>query len=171
MPLEHRSTFGPYLIRSWQPGDRDAAADLIAQVLKEYSLACGPTDGDRDARDIEACYGATGGEFWVAETAGNVVGTVGYRPTHQGEQAVELRRMYLLPQARGQGLGRYLLTTVECVIRQRGYHQIWLETASGLKAAITLYEANGYEPVRRVETARCDRIYCKRLTSQVPSAT
>ncbi|MBE9138731.1 GNAT family N-acetyltransferase [Nodosilinea sp. LEGE 07088] len=179
MPLEHRSTFGPYLIRSWQPSDRDAAANLIAQVLQEYSLTCEPTASDRDAQEVEACYWETGGEFWVVEAAGKVVGTVGYRPTHRGDRpqkhdrhrAVELRKMYLLPQARGQGLGRYLLTTVEAAIRQRGFDQIWLETASVLKAAVRLYEANGYKPTSGVETARCDRVYCKRLTATASSTT
>ncbi|PZO44341.1 MAG: GNAT family N-acetyltransferase [Shackletoniella antarctica] len=161
---DHRSTFGSYLIRSWQPGDRDAAAALIAQVLAEYSLTCEPTDSDRDALEVEASYWETGGEFWVVEKAGELVGTAGYRPTPRGDRAVELRKMYLLPQARGQGLGRHLLSQLESVIQQRGFDQIWLETASVLKEAVGLYEASGYEAASGVETARCDRVYRKPLT-------
>lgn len=160
---DHRSTFGPYLIRSWQPGDREAAAALIAQVLKEYCLTCEPTDSDRDALEVEACYWETGGEFWVVENAGELVGTAAYRPTKRGDRAVELRKMYLLPMARGQGLGRYLLKTLEAAICQRGFDEIWLETASVLKQAVGLYEASGYEPASGVETARCDRVYRKHL--------
>ncbi|MGB3200682.1 MAG: GNAT family N-acetyltransferase [Nodosilinea sp.] len=167
MPTEHRSTFGPYLIRNWQPSDRDAALALIAQVLKEYSLTCEPADSDRDARDVEACYWDTGGEFWVVETAGELVGTAGYRPTHRGDRAVELRKMYLLPAARGQGLGRHLLSTMEAAIQNRGFDQIWLETASVLKEAVGLYESSGYEPASGVETARCDRVYYKKLALPV----
>lgn len=163
MPLDHRSTFGPYLIRSWQPGDRAAAVAIIGQVLQEYRLTCEPTDSDRDALEVEACYWETGGEFWVVETNGKLVGTAAYRPTSRGEGAVELRKMYLLPEARGQGLGRYLLSALESAIQQRGFTEIWLETASVLKEAVGLYEARGYEPASGVETARCDRVYCKRL--------
>ncbi len=161
---DHRSTFGPYLIRSWQPRDRAAAVALIAQVLAEYGLTCEPTESDRDALEVEACYWETGGEFWVVENAGALVGTAGYRPTPRGDRAVELRKMYLLPQARGQGLGRYRLSQLESAIQQRGFNQIWLETASVLKEAVELYEASGYEPASGVETARCDRIYRKPLT-------
>ncbi|TVQ08642.1 MAG: GNAT family N-acetyltransferase [Leptolyngbya sp. DLM2.Bin27] len=160
---DHRSTFGPYLVRSWQPSDRNAVVDLIHQVLTEYNLTCEPTDSDRDAREVEACYWETGGEFWVVENAGELVGTGAYRPTHRGPRAVDLRKMFLLPQARGQGLGRYLLTTLETAAAQRGFAEIWLETASVLKQAVGLYEASGYAPASGVETARCDRIYCKRL--------
>jgi putative acetyltransferase len=168
MSLDHRSTFGPYLIRSWQPGDRAAAVAVISQVLQEYRLACEPTDSDRDALEVEACYWETGGEFWVVENDGVVVGTAGYRPTHRGDGAVELRKMYLLPQARGQGLGRYLLSTLELAIQQRGFTEIWLETASVLKEAVGLYEASGYEAATGVETTRCDRVYRKRLPAAAP---
>jgi putative acetyltransferase len=163
MVLEHRSTFGPYLVRSWQPGDRNAVVALIDQVLTEYCLTCEPTGSDRDAREVETCYWETGGEFWVVEQAGALVGTGAYRPTSRGPRAVELRKMFLLPQARGQGLGRYLLTTLEAAIARQGFDEIWLETASVLKQAVGLYETSGYEPTTGVETARCDRIYCKRL--------
>jgi len=133
-------------------------------VLAEYCLTCEPTDSDRDALEVEACYWETGGEFWVVEKAGELAGTAGYRPTPRGDRAVELRKMYLLPQARGQGLGRHLLSQLESVIQQRGFDQIWLETASVLKEAVGLYEASGYEAASGVETARCDRVYRKPLT-------
>ncbi|WP_035987831.1 GNAT family N-acetyltransferase [Leptolyngbya sp. KIOST-1] len=171
MPIAHHSTFGPYLIRSWQPGDRAAAVALIAQVLQEYGLTCEPSDSDRDAREVEACYWQIGGEFWVVEADGALVGTAGYRPTERGDRAVELRKMYLLPQARGQGLGRHLLSTLEAAIQQRGFNEIWLETASVLKAAVGLYEASGYEPASGVETARCDRVYRKPLPPASPAST
>lgn len=162
-PIDHRSTFGPYLVRSWQPGDRNAAVALINQVLTEYGLTCEPTDSDRDVLEVETCYWATGGEFWVVEKDGAIVGTAGYRPTDRGAHAVELRKMYLLPQARGQGLGRHLLKTLESAIQRRGFDEIWLETASVLKEAVRLYETSGYETASGVETARCDRVYRKPL--------
>ncbi|WP_017298987.1 GNAT family N-acetyltransferase [Nodosilinea nodulosa] len=163
MAIKHRSTFGPYLVRNWQPRDRAAAFALIAQVLAEYDLTCEPTASDRDVLEIEACYWETGGEFWVVETSGELVGTAGYYPNGRGKGAVELRKMYLHPKARGQGLGRYLLNTMELAIQQRGFSEIWIETASVLKTAVSLYESSGYEAASGVETARCDRIYCKRL--------
>jgi putative acetyltransferase len=162
-PLEDHSTFGPYWVRPWQPGDRDAAMALVAQVLAEYNLTCEPVGSDRDVAEVEACYWATGGEFWVIERDGALVGTAGYRPVPRGERAVELRKMYLLPQARGQGLGRYLLNRLEDAIQRRGFGEIWLETASVLKEAVGLYETSGYQPTSGVETARCDRVYRKLL--------
>lgn len=150
-----------FLIRDWQPDDRTLAAELIRSVLAEYRLGCEPEGADQDVLQVEAAYWATGGEFWVVEAAGRVVGTAGYYPIARGENAVEIRKMYLLPDVRGQGLGRYLLQALEQAIAAKGFTQIWIETASVLAEAVKLYESSGYQPGSGVETKRCDRVYVK----------
>ncbi|NJL47780.1 MAG: GNAT family N-acetyltransferase [Leptolyngbyaceae cyanobacterium SM2_5_2] len=164
MPLVlHQDTFQWYGIRSWQPADREGVGQLIAAVLAEYGLGWEPQGSDRDALEVETYYWQPGGEFWVVEDQAKIVGSAGYYPTHRGLKAVEIRKMYLHPQARGQGLGRYLLTKLEVAIQRRGFQTIWVETASVLQAAVKLYETSGYQPACGVETGRCDRIYAKIL--------
>jgi putative acetyltransferase len=158
-----------YIIRSWQPQDRLAAAKVIESALAEYGLGWEPTGADRDVIDVEAYYLDRDGEFWVIEAQGNIIGTSAYYPClvgssppqNRGKQAVEIRKMYLNPQARGQGLGKYLLSQLEQTIIARGYREIRIETASVLTAAVKLYESHGYQPVTEVETTRCDRAYIK----------
>ncbi len=152
-----------FLIRGWQPGDRTPVAKIIGSVLAEYGLGWEPTGADRDVLQVEECYQSTGGEFWVVEQHGKLVGTAAYYPIHRGTRAVEIRKMYLLPVARGQGLGRFLLEQLEGAIAARGFEQIWIETASVLQEAVKLYESNGYQPASGVETKRCDRVYVKFL--------
>lgn len=165
--MQHDS-YRDFLIRDWQPTDREAAAALIAQVLAEYGLAtCGlatePSGADWDVLHVEAAYWQQGGEFWVVEQQGQLVGTAGYYPISRGQQAVEIRKMYLRPEVRGMGLGRYLLNKLEQRIRQKGFQQIWVETASVLQTAVQLYESSGYQPGEDVQTSRCDRVYYKQL--------
>jgi putative acetyltransferase len=69
--------------------------------------------------------------------------------------------MYLSPPLRGQGLGKYLLQQLEKAIADRGFQEIWIETASVLKEGVKLYESSGYQPATGVETKRCDRVYVK----------
>jgi putative acetyltransferase len=157
-----------FLIRSWQPADREAAAQVIATALAEYGLGWEPEGADRDVLQVEECYFQTGGDFWVVEQQQpmqqpTIVATSAYRPYNRGANAVEIRKMYLNANVRGQGLGRFLLMQLEQAIQARGYDEIWLETASVLKTAVILYEKSGYEPATGVETSRCDRIYCKVL--------
>lgn len=157
-------TYNHFLIRSWESHDRAVAANLISQVLAEYGLNFDPNDADQDVLAVEQFYQETGGEFWVVEQQNKLVGTAAYYPISRSNQAVEIRKMYLLPEVRGKGLGKFLLKKLESAIAQRNYQEIWIETASVLTEAVQLYEKNGYSPATGVETERCDRVYRKPLS-------
>ncbi len=156
-----QQTFQDYWIRQWQPQDRCPAAEVIRTVLAEYGLGWEPNGADIDVIEVEKHYQQ--GEFWVVEHQGSIVGTAAYYPVARGENAVEIRKMYLQPHVRGQGLGRYLLRLLESRIMEKGFQQIWVETATVLSEAVRLYETSGYAAATGVETYRCDRIYTKHL--------
>jgi putative acetyltransferase len=171
--------YGDFKVRDWQPGDRQAAATLIATVLAEFGLGWDPENTDRDVVEVEAAYQQSGGEFWIVEatdveaaepeTAGKIIGTAGYYPVSRGNEAgmraVEIRKMYFASAARGQGLGRWILGQLEQQIRGRGYSHIWVETVSQMQAAIHLYESSGYQRDEQVLVKRCDRCYLKALAA------
>jgi putative acetyltransferase len=163
-----------FLIRSWEAKDRESAAEVIRAVLVEYGLDWEADGADRDVVQVEECYLEAGGEFWVIEYQNIVVGTGAYYPIERGQNAVEIRKMYFLPQIRGLGLGKHLLQQLEEAIASRGFQEIWIETASILKEAVQMYENNGFLSATGVETLRCDmplalssayRVYFKRVSS------
>ena len=158
-----KNYYRDFLIRDWEEHDRAAAAEVIRLVLTQYCLPWEPMGADRDVLEVEDFYLAHGGEFWVVEQQSQLVGTGAYYPVRRGQKAVEIRKMYLLPVARGLGLGKYLLQQLEQAIAARGFQQIWIETASVLVEAVKLYESSGYQSKSGVETARCDRVLCKVL--------
>ncbi|ABW27952.1 GNAT family N-acetyltransferase [Acaryochloris marina] len=155
--------FGEFVIRAWQPSDRQAVAEVIRSVLAEYGIGWEPDGADRDVYEVETAYLQLGGAFWVVEQQGQIVGTAAFYPVNRGVGTVEIRKMYLLPQVRGQGLGRWLLQRLEQEIAAQGFREIWIETASVLKEAVKLYESSGYLPATGIETERCDLIYSKVL--------
>ncbi len=161
--MKVKSHYKDFLIRDWQAKDRAEAAELIHSVLSEYSLSWEPHGADRDVLQVEECYFQSGGEFWVIEYQNQLVGTAAYHPIERGKNAVEIRKMYLLPQARGCGLGKYLLQQLEATIISHGFEQIWIETATVLAEAVKLYQRHGYQPTTGVETDRCDLVYIKLL--------
>lgn len=152
-----------FLIRDWRKSDRDSAAQVIRQVLEEYGLPWQPEEADKDVVEVETHYLNRGGEFWVIETEGKLIGTAAYYPVENDSKGVEIRKMYLLPEARRLGLGKYLLESLEKAIAIKGFTTVYIETASILKEAVKLYEKYDYQPMTEVNTARCDRSYFKRL--------
>jgi putative acetyltransferase len=99
---------------------------------------------------ISAYYGDRKGGFWVAVIGDEVVGTFGLEPTPDGR--MELRRMYVKPSARRQGIARQMLQFAEAECRRRNIRCLELSTAEIQTAALTLYGTAGYALVRE-ETA------------------
>jgi GNAT superfamily N-acetyltransferase len=56
----------------------------------------------------------------------------------------EIKRMYVVPTARGRGVGRRVLEQLETFARDRGAHRLVLETGPQQRAAIALYERAGF---------------------------
>lgn len=64
-----------------------------------------------------------------------------------GDDAAELKRMYVVPAARGRGVGRQVLAGLEAAARDRGWTTLRLETGPRQPEAVALYTAAGYRPV------------------------
>jgi putative acetyltransferase len=99
---------------------------------------------------LPAYYGERDGGFWVAVKGDKVVGTFGLE--RASNNAMELRRMYVHPSARRQGIARQMLNLAEDECRRRSVKRLELTTAAIQHAAIALYENAGYRLVRQ-ETA------------------
>lgn len=85
------------------------------------------------------------GTFLVAYQGGTPVGCGALRVL-DGETA-ELKRMYVSPRVRGQGLGRRLVTALEAEARSLGVRRLVLETGGRQAAALALYRATGFQPI------------------------
>jgi putative acetyltransferase len=62
-------------------------------------------------------------------------------------RAAELKRMFVVPNFRGQGIARAIVNALENEARQLGCSRVVLETGTRLPAAIKLYTSLGFEPI------------------------
>jgi putative acetyltransferase len=68
----------------------------------------------------------------------------------------EIKRMYVIAEERGAGLGRRLLGFLETQARAHGCHRFMLETGVLQHAAIALYQRHGYRFCRPFGAYRAD---------------
>jgi GNAT superfamily N-acetyltransferase len=61
----------------------------------------------------------------------------------------EIKRMYVVPHRRGQGLSRRMLVALEELARRKGFRTLRLETGPYLEAALGLYTSSGYQEIPR----------------------
>ncbi len=139
--------------------DRADVQRLVSGVLSEFGLKFDPPGTDSDLRDIQAIYIEPGGMFdLLVDGSGQVVGSVGLCPV--SDSVCELRKMYLIPGARGCGQGKRILEHALRRASELGFRRVVLETAFVLESAIALYERHGfrrYIPAHLSE--RCDAAY------------
>jgi putative acetyltransferase len=134
--------------------DDDAAGliTLIGGVYAEYPGCVLDLDGvDADLRSMASYLAGVGGQMWVKESDTGLVACVGWAPTIlDGRPAVELKRLYVAPSHRRQGLGRRLVELVESVAVARGAGIVELWSDQRFTDAHALYARLGFE--RQPET-------------------
>lgn len=158
-PVDEDPLASAFLIRAFRPEDADAVREIVFGVLDEFGLAPDHAGTDVDLSDIERHYRARGGEFWVVEDGrGRLVGTCGLWIFPDDATRAELRKMYLVPDWRGRGLGGQLLELALAHARARPCQVVELETNRAMTAAIGLYQSRGFREVEGPpESSRCDR--------------
>lgn len=87
-----------------------------------------------------------GNGLWVAHDGDDLVGMYGLEQVGPG--TVELRRMYVHPSRRRQGMARRLLAHSQETAAREGYAKLVLSTSEIQEAAIALYENAGFRLVK-----------------------
>lgn len=108
----------------------------------------------RSERGFDPSVGATAlphevrppaGQFFVVYVDGKALGCGGVK--HHADAPAEIKRMWIAEQARGLGLGRRLLETLEACALSRGARFARIETSAVLPEAIALYRSAGWVEV------------------------
>jgi ribosomal protein S18 acetylase RimI-like enzyme len=150
------------------PFDHPDAQRLIAEVQQEYVVRYGGQDSM--PTDV-AEFAPPRGIFVVGYLEGRAVACGGWR-AHDGDEPdfrdgdAELKRMYVVPAARGIGLARRLLADLERRAAAAGRRRLVLETGMKQPEAIGLYTSAGYAETRKFGVFRCgpdSRCFAKEL--------
>jgi GNAT superfamily N-acetyltransferase len=121
----------------------------VGELFAAYREALGPSvcvrDFDAELATLPGRYAEPGGALLLAVGNDGPLGCAGVRPA--GGDTAELKRLYVLPRARGRGAGRRLLDAALAWTRQAGYQGIVLETLPSMRVARRLYLARGFRRV------------------------
>ncbi|TAK38453.1 MAG: GNAT family N-acetyltransferase [Lysobacteraceae bacterium] len=136
-------------IRPIRAEDDARMAWIIRTVMPEFgATGCGFAISDPEVDWMSRAYSAPRNAYFVVERDGVVVGGGGVAPLEGGAHGTcELRKMYFLPEARGLGAGAAMMARCLEAARGFGFTQCYLETLSGMDAAMKLYERSGFRRI------------------------
>ena len=135
-----------FSIRPITTADDAAMAAIIRGVMPEFgATGDGFAINDPEVDWMHRAYSQPRCAYFVVEREGRVVGGAGVAPLEGGDPAVcELRKMYFLPEARGIGAGAAMMARCLDAARAFGFARCYLETLTGMDAAMRLYERSGF---------------------------
>jgi len=119
---------------------RKLIAALNAELSGVYPEA-GATHFRLDSDEVVDGRGA----FLIVYSGTTPVGCGALRLLDVG--TAELKRMYVVPEMRGRGVGRRLLSGLEVEARALGVRRLVLETGVRQSAALGLYRSAGFRPI------------------------
>ena len=134
-------------IRNIEKSDNPFLSKIVKDTLAEFGANHPDTvyyDATTDT--LFELFQQEGAGYFVAEINGEIVGGGGIYPTDGLPlDTCELVKMYLLPQARGIGLGKTLIEKSLAFAKETGYKQVYLESMPELKQALKVYAKFGFE--------------------------
>ena len=123
----------------------NAAKSLIREHFEAHSEAHDPSQIDAIVEKLPDPYVPPKGGLWVAWIGEEAVGCVALQ--QQSPDAGEVKRMYVRPANRGDGIARKLAHLVISEAKTRGYQKLRLGTLSTMQPAQNLYTSLGFLPV------------------------
>jgi GNAT superfamily N-acetyltransferase len=123
--------------------DSNGALSILHAASDELRRRYGG-DGDDGHLHVAELRGPSG-LFLVARLDGDLVGGVGLRAVSDRDTHVaEIKRLWVRPDLRRQGVAAALMNAVEERARQLHYVRLYLETGWMQPEAVALYDASGW---------------------------
>ena len=124
----------------------DPHSDAALRLVENLSAELGERYGDDGSGAFSpADVQVPGGAFIVTRRGERPAGCGALRPLERG--IGEVKRMFVEPSARRQGIARIILEELETIAAQFGYRALRLETGLRQPEAISLYQSAEYRRV------------------------
>ena len=130
---------------------RATTADEIAlarRLFEEYAAWLGVDLSFQgfaaELAGLPGAYAPPGGRLLLGLADSEAAGCVALRPL--GDGVCEMKRLFVRPAFRGQGVGRVLTGRIVDEARAIGYRTMRLDTLPAMQAALRLYRELGFVP-------------------------
>ena len=130
------------------PADREKIVALFTAYAKSLNIDLAFQSFDEELSQLPGKYASEeGGALLLAsDPASRIIGCVAIRAFSRPETC-ELKRLYVVPEARGMGAAQRLMDAVIVKAQELGYTSMLLDTLASMEAARKLYERYGFEQI------------------------
>lgn len=130
------------LIRADTPEQISIARELFQEYARALGIDLEYQGFAAELAALPAPYVPPRGALFVAYVDGEAAGCAALRPL--GDEAAEMKRLYVRPDYRSLGLGHQLINAITAVARQATFHTLRLDTLPSMTSAQALYRKLGF---------------------------
>jgi ribosomal protein S18 acetylase RimI-like enzyme len=134
----------PHIRRATSEDDLDAARRLFREYVEELDFDLDFQNFEREMDALPGPYAPPNGAILLVGTSNEPVGVVAVQPLDD-EGVCEMKRLYVRPAHRDQGVGRRLAEAIIAEARNLGYDVMRLDTVASMTTARSLYRSLGFE--------------------------
>jgi putative acetyltransferase len=122
------------------------ARELFLEYAQSLGFSLCFQNFEKELAELPGDYAPPAGRLLLAECDAQLAGCVAL---HKLDSAIcEMKRLYLRPQFRNQGLGRLLAEKIITEARQIGYRRMRLDTVEPvMKDAVAMYRKLGFKDI------------------------
>ena len=137
------------IIQPFENQDTNQIVNLILNIQQNEFQVPITINEQQDLLNIPNFYQHGKGNFWVAKSDEEVVGTIALIDC--GEDVGTIRKMFVKKEFRGKefGIAQRLLDILEESSRENNIKNLYLGTLERLQAAIRFYERNGFTLIEK----------------------
>ena len=127
--------------------DCEGIISLVDGVLIEYGdrICLDPGGSEADLKDVETGYRQQGGEFWVLEADGKIIGCHATRPDKQDSQVCTFKRLYLDNGFRGTSCGHVLMQVTIEWAKNANFDRVEFWSDTRFERAHRFFEKFGFQ--------------------------
>jgi putative acetyltransferase len=127
------------------PEQAEAVRTILLEYARSLDFELCFQSFEEELSGLPGRYAPPSGRILLAMKDGSIAGVVALRDLGHG--ACEMKRLYVRPGFRGDGLGRRLTEALIGEARAIGYRRMRLDTVPQMAAAQRLYERLGFRDI------------------------
>lgn len=134
------------ILRAQSPDDIEHARELFKEYAAWLEIDLCFQNFEKELAELPGEYAPPNGRLFLASKDAGIAGCVAMRKI--GEGTCEIKRLFVRPEFRGQGLGRQLAKAIIREAKQIGYQRMRLDTLPPkMNDAIALYRSLGFTEI------------------------
>jgi ribosomal protein S18 acetylase RimI-like enzyme len=136
------------IAQAHSPSEMKTARQLFREYSDWLQVDLCFQNFEKELAGLPGDYAPPEGRLWLAWINQDIAGCIALRSL--GEGICEMKRLYVRPEFRGQGLGRLLAEKLIQEARNIGYQKMRLDTLPGrMDQAIAMYRDLGFQEIER----------------------